>query len=288
MKPLKYIEFVKDEIYINSHENFIPENESDKIYQALKTIISDLSSVRSSESRTEQVLATLKQLPDNEMCFIQSWLLKAIQDDDTFAYAYTDLAQMYNRRGGFLHPIKVPTKVELYELLEKEKQEEKYNFEKVKKHLETLPNTNSKIKYLTEIETEYLQNKTSLEIDFGTTFDQQCELEIKKLKTLLELEFITNPPTKQIFQLSKRKGAKTDLIRILNAVYELRLIDKVDGQTPGKQEFIEAFGGYLGIDLSGYHTNLSQALKNQPLEVNLKVFEEMKSITQKAHYINKI
>jgi len=53
MKPLKYIEFVKDEIYINSGENFIADSKADKIYQTLKTTISDLSSVRSSESRTE-------------------------------------------------------------------------------------------------------------------------------------------------------------------------------------------------------------------------------------------
>jgi len=126
-----------------------------------------------------------------------------------------------------------------------------------------------------------------MEFGFETPFDQQCELEIKKLKTLLELELTTNSPTKRIFQLSQRKGSKTDLIRILNAVYELRLIDKVNEQTPSKQEFMEALGNFFGIDLSHYHTNLSQAQKNQGEDVNIKIFEEMIAITKKANSSNK-
>lgn len=264
MKPLKYIEIAKDEIYVNSSENFIAESKADKIYQTLKTTISDLSSVRSSKSRTEQVLSALNKLPDNEMRFIQHWLFKAIYDDDTFAYSYTDLAQMYNRRGGFINPIKVFTKVELYELLEKEKQEEKYDFENIKKQLESLSDNTSKIKYLIEIKTEYLQS--SLESKTLIPFDKQCEHEINMLKDLSELEPSTISKSNQMFQLSPKKGAKIDVIRILNAVCELRLIEKTDGQLPTKQEFMETFGSFLGINLSGYHTNLSQAFKNQRLE----------------------
>jgi hypothetical protein len=163
--------------------------------------------------------------------------------------------------------------------------ENKYDFQKVKQHIETLTTTKDKIKYLIEIKTDFLQNKSGLALDIGKTFDEKCELEIKKLKEVLKLEAHTaTPKAKPVFKLSEKKGAKTDLIRILNALYELRLIDKTDGQIPTKQEFIETMGEYLGVDLSKYHTNLSQALQNQPLEVNLKVFEAMKEATQKAHY----
>jgi hypothetical protein len=97
----------------------------------------------------------------------------------------------------------------------------------------------------------------------------------------------TTPKAKPVFKLSDKKGAKTDLIRVLNALYEIRLFNKTDGQIPTKQEFFETMGEYLGVDLSKYHTNLSQALQNQPLEVNLKVFEDMKEATQNAHYQTK-
>ena len=89
--------------------------------------------------------------------------------------------------------------------------------------------------------------------------------------------------TKQVFRLSDKTGAKTNVIRILNALFELRLIVKKNGEYPTKSEFMIEFVNLLSEDLSKYHVNLSQAFKNQPLEVNLKVFDEMKSIIQNTH-----
>lgn len=116
-----------------------------------------------------------------------------------------------------------------------------------------------------------------------------AEIKTHYIKSLIsKIENLTGTTkAKPVFKLSDKKGAKTDLIRVLNALYELRLFNKTDGQIPTKQEFIETMGEYLGVDLSKYHSNLSQALQNQPLEVNLKVFEEMKKATQKAHYQTK-
>lgn len=192
---------------------------------------------------------------------------------------------------GFIEKEYDKLEAELYPKTEPEPQpekENKYDFQKVKQHIETLTTVKDKILYLTEIKTDFLQNKSSWDLDLGTPFDRKCELEIKKLNEVLKLEaHITTPKAKPIFKLSDKKGAKTDLIRVLNALYELRLFNKTDGQIPTKQEFIETMGEYLGVDLSKYHSNLSQALQNQPLEVNLKVFEEMKEATQKAHYQTK-
>ncbi len=86
------------------------------------------------------------------------------------------------------------------------------------------------------------------------------------------------------FRLSSRRGMKTDLIRVLHALYELHFFEKPDGQIPTKEDFMIESGHFFGTDLSHYHSNLSQALKEQPLEVNLKIFDQMKSVTQKSHY----
>jgi len=115
----------------------------------------------------------------------------------------------------------------------------------------------------------------------------------KKLETLIQvlndaLSLALEQPSTQPkakFKLIDKKGAKVDLIRILNAIYELHLIQKQDGQFPNKGDFMKAVGGFFGIDLSNYDTDLSQALKNTSLEANLKVFEEMKTITQSMHYL---
>ena len=192
---------------------------------------------------------------------------------------------------GFIEKEYDKLEAELYPKIEPEPQpekENKYDFQKVKQHIETLTTVEDKILYLTEIKTDFLQNKSSWDFYFDTPFDHKCDLEIKKLGKVLELEANTTTlKAKPVFKLSEKRGAKIDLIRVLNALYELRLFNKTDGQIPTKQEFIEIIGEYLGVDLSKYHTNLSQALQNQPLEVNLKVFEEMKEATQKAHHQTK-
>ena len=95
------------------------------------------------------------------------------------------------------------------------------------------------------------------------------------------------PKAIPVFKLSTKKGVKTNLIRVLSALYELRFFCKPDGQIPDKGEFMKTMGNYFGVDLSKYHSNLSQAMQEQPLEVNLKVFEEMKEAIKNAHYQTK-
>lgn len=91
----------------------------------------------------------------------------------------------------------------------------------------------------------------------------------------------------QAFQLRKKQGAKTDLIRILNAVYELKIFEMTDGDIPSKEMFMTHTGAFFGTDLSKYDVDLSQALNITSIEANLKVFEKMKEVTQKSHYIGK-
>lgn len=66
--------------------------------------------------------------------------------------------------------------------------ESRYNFNKVEKHLETLPDNKAKIKYLVEIKTEYKINKNGWEFEIGTPFDKKCEHKIKALEKLSHLE----------------------------------------------------------------------------------------------------
>lgn len=226
-------------------------------------------------------------LEQTKLYYLLYYLLQATNKPSTI---FNDNKQLSICRG-FIEKEYDKLEAELYPKTEPEPQpekENKYDFQKVKQHIETLTTVKDKILYLTEIKTDFLQNKSSRVLDLGTPFDRKCELEIKKLNEVLKLEAHTTPPkAKPNFKLSEKKGAKTDLIRVLNALYEIRLINKTDGQIPTKQEFIETMGEYLGVDLSKYHSNLSQALQNQPLEVNLKVFEEMKEATLKAHYQTK-
>lgn len=167
----------------------------------------------------------------------------------------------------------------------------------VNAELEYLQNTLTDIEQAESSEDGYsltgIQNfRFALSIIEQLSFEQFVFSTNKKIEFLNErLEALKPKPKEKLFtplfKPSTKKGAKTDLIRVLNALYELKLIDKTDGQTPTKQEFMQAMGEYLGMNLSKYASNLSQSQNEQTLEVNLKVFDDMKEATQKAHYLTK-
>lgn len=168
-----------------------------------------------------------------------------------------------------------------------------FDFEAIKTELATIEAPTEKHKFLMNLLFDYTAKAyeiDELEHEYYESIGlvQWIKTELRRCEYKQKLETATTiAKAKPVFKLSDKKGAKIDLIRVLNALYELRLFNKTDGQIPTKQEFIETMGEYLGVDLSKYHSNLSQALQNQPLEVNLKVFEEMKEATQNAHYQTK-
>ena len=64
--------------------------------------------------------------------------------------------------------------------------EDRYNFDRVRQHLDTLPDNETKIIYLIEIKAEYLQVGATSDPK-SKRFDQKCDLEIAKLEKLNEL-----------------------------------------------------------------------------------------------------
>jgi len=156
-------------------------------------------------------------------------------------------------------------------------------YDEVKRHIDTLKTAKEKIMYLQEAKTEYLQNQTTINIpSFVPSFDKKCDIEINGIREAMQLEeqlkgqpeahttTIPNPS----FKLSET-GSKIDLIRVLVALHELELFEKVNGKELTKKEFMKTMGDYLGVDLSNFHSNLSQALQTQPKDVNLKIFKEL-------------
>lgn len=65
--------------------------------------------------------------------------------------------------------------------------QDRYNFNKVRQHLNSLPNNKARIAYLVERKTEYLQVDVISE-SRSKKFDQKCDMEIAKLEKLLSLE----------------------------------------------------------------------------------------------------
>jgi hypothetical protein len=168
----------------------------------------------------------------------------------------------------------------------------KFDFKLVKKHLEFLTKKEEKLNYLVEqiAERKYYLVQTSKSFsgftrysyNLNDRFIQFCLIEKEKIEKILEPKLLL----KSELKISDKKGIKTNFIRILNALYELKFIEKIDGKTLTKQEFFDSFGAFLNVDFSSYHSILSQSLQEQPIEINVRVFDDMKKITQDAHYSN--
>ncbi len=71
---------------------------------------------------------------------------------------------------------------------------EKFDFNRVKQHIESLPDLKAKIKYLTEISTEYQQQDDFFDLA-RVPFDDKCKLEMLKLLRLENFEKTLKPKT---------------------------------------------------------------------------------------------
>lgn len=166
----------------------------------------------------------------------------------------------------------------------------KYDFEKVKNHLQTLNNYTKKITYLIEQKTLYQQDDSKPKDIPSPNFETKCNIEIEKLEKLSEFEEkeddLLTSNTLSKLKLSN-KLSKIDFIRILNVMYEMRMFETMDEQIPTKSEFMNTMGDYFNINLSDYSRNLSQSLQNQPSEINTRVFRNMITFIEKELCTNK-
>jgi len=175
-----------------------------------------------------------------------------------------------------------------FEAMDKDEFLPLFDFEGILRESRLLNTREEKIEYFQHEKSKYLESEDIFSFKPGIPFDINCDLEVKRLQNLNEDEAISECiRLESFFKISEKTGAKTNLIRILNALYQLELIVKSNGKFPTKKEFMIAFGKLISHDLSKYHIILSQCLKEQPLEANLKVFEEMKQLIQKQHIDSK-
>jgi len=114
--------------------------------------------------------------------------------------------------------------------------EKKDKFQELLKHLETLPNSKDKIAYLVKEKTKAEQNQRGLNFSWGNelSFSEKCNLEIEKLKELMNLEESQNDSKDGI-----KKHKDITLDRAVLAMSYLLDELKVKCQLSKKKEFID-------------------------------------------------
>lgn len=121
---------------------------------------------------------------------------------------------------------------------------------------------------MNEIEKEYYISEGLLE--FLNAEIERVEFDLK----ISEASVTTaSPKQSSIFKIASRR--KTDVVKILSAMYDIKMFADADGKSAtNKQQLMEAFGAFFGEDLTSYSTLLSQA-KDKDRGVFLKPYEEI-------------
>ena len=93
-----------------------------------------------------------------------------------------------------------------------------------------------------------------------------------------EKEEHTETPYKSPVHLAKVRGAKIDLIRLMNSFYELGRIENANGGRLTKKEYFNALGDFFNIDLSTYEKDLSNSMAvGISMEKQNRIFEDLKN-----------
>jgi hypothetical protein len=165
---------------------------------------------------------------------------------------------------------------------------DQFNWQGTKEKVAQLPDIKDKIIYLCDISAcceQYIldENINTIEKNDHRNFIEKCRIEQRRLesnhKTISShIEPVANGPIK--FQLPQTNGFKIDFIRVINAMYELRFFRDDKDLLPLKVVVMKAFGKLVGIDLSKYDRDLSQAFSSTNPESNIAIFQRMADATQ--------
>ena len=97
--------------------------------------------------------------------------------------------------------------------------------------------------------------------------------ELQSIANVLRTNSTQNSPV----YLTDEKGAKIDIIRVLNVLYELGMFHGKNGAKLLKKDFFTAMGKAINKDLSNYDKDLSRSTSDSTaLEKHLRIFVDMK------------
>ena len=82
--------------------------------------------------------------------------------------------------------------------------------------------------------------------------------------------------------LSKERGKRLDMIRVINSIFELGFFVDENGRKSNKKDVFVVLGHAMNVDFSNYHNDLSSSLADSTsMNKHLKIFEEMLDVMKK-------
>ena len=111
------------------------------------------------------------------------------------------------------------------------------------------------------------------------TLPDGTKVEIGQHNQLIPPE--TLPKLPKIF-LSKERGRRLDMIRVINSIIELGFFIDENGRKSNKKDVFAVFGHAMNADFSNYSHDLSSSLTDSTsMNKHLKIFEDMLDMMKK-------
>lgn len=111
------------------------------------------------------------------------------------------------------------------------------------------------------------------------TMPDGTKVEIGQHSQLVPTEIPLKLP--KIF-LSKERGKRLDMIRVINSIFELGFFVDENGRKSNKKDVFVVFGHAMNVDLSNYSHDLSSSLTDSTsMNKHLKIFEDMLDMMKK-------
>lgn len=146
--------------------------------------------------------------------------------------------------------------------------EEKYQIERILKEISDFP-VSDKISKLREYKAGWQSLPDIRKIrPFETDFAKQIDAHIERFQHELG-------STPNVFKLSEKQGAKSDLLQVFYALHKLHLIEKKTGGFPSQKEFLQEFGKFFGEDWSNPSALIAQR-RETPDNKQDEVFDDLK------------
>lgn len=82
--------------------------------------------------------------------------------------------------------------------------------------------------------------------------------------------------------LSKERGRRLDMIRVINSIFELGFFVDENGRKSNKKDVFVVLGHAMNVDFSNYSHDLSSSLTDSTsMNKHLKIFEDMLDMMKK-------
>ena len=82
--------------------------------------------------------------------------------------------------------------------------------------------------------------------------------------------------------LSKERGRRLDMIRVINSIIELGFFTDENGRKSNKKDVFVVLGHAMNVDFSNYNHDLSSSLTDSTsMNKHLKIFEDMLDMMKK-------